>query len=57
MIPDLGKYADAVLSAYAASIMLLVIVVAVSLWKGRRIRSALARIETRIGRTGPDRAQ
>lgn len=46
-MPDLGKYADAVLSAYGASILLLVALVGMSLWRGRRVRAALAEVETR----------
>ena len=37
MMPDLGKYADAVLSAYAVSIVLLVAIVGMSLWRGKRV--------------------
>lgn len=44
-MPDLGKYADTVLSAYAASIVLLVAIVGLSLWRGRRIRARLAETE------------
>ena len=51
MMPDLGKYADAVLSAYGASILLLVVLVAASVWKGRRVRAELDRIEARTGRS------
>jgi heme exporter protein D len=52
MMPDLGKYGDTVLSAYAASIVLLVLVVALSLWRGRRVRSELAKVEQRMSRNG-----
>ena len=51
MMPDLGKYGDAVLSAYGASILLLVILVAFSIWKGRRVRAELDRVEARVGRS------
>ena len=47
MIPDLGKYADAVLSAYAVSILLLVGLVAISLWRGRRVRAEMEDVERR----------
>ncbi|MEM7631217.1 MAG: heme exporter protein CcmD [Pseudomonadota bacterium] len=47
MMPDLGKYADAVLSAYAVSIVLLVAIVALSLWRGRRVRSEMEDVERR----------
>ena len=44
-MPDLGKYADAVLSAYAVSILLLVGLVAISLWRGRRVRAEMEDVE------------
>ena len=52
MIPDLGKYADAVLSSYAASILLLAGLVLLSLRRGRRARRALEAIEQRQRRDG-----
>ncbi|MEM6310105.1 MAG: heme exporter protein CcmD [Pseudomonadota bacterium] len=48
-MPDLGKYADAVLSAYAVSILLLFGIVAISLSSGRRARAALREIEEAQG--------
>ena len=38
MMPDLGKYADTVLSAYAASIVLLGLLVVVPLIRARNTR-------------------
>jgi heme exporter protein D len=52
MMPDLGKYADAVLSAYAASIALIVVLVVLSLWRGRRVRAEMTAVEDRIKRDG-----
>ncbi|GGH26405.1 heme exporter protein D [Cribrihabitans marinus] len=52
MMPDLGKYADTVLSAYAASLVLLAVLVLVSLWRGRRVRAELERLEQRLTRNG-----
>lgn len=52
MMPDLGKYADAVLSAYAASLVLLVLLVVLSLWRGYRVRAEMERIERRSARDG-----
>ena len=49
MTPDLGKYTDTVLSAYGASIILLVVLVILSLWKGKRVRAELADAEARAG--------
>ena len=46
-MPDLGKYADAVLSAYAASIVLLIVIVALSVWQARRAKAALEEVEAR----------
>lgn len=46
-MPDLGKYADAVLSSYAVSIALLVGLVVLSLWQSKRGKAYLAEIEAR----------
>jgi len=51
-MPDLGKYADTVLSAYGASIALLVLLVVVSIWRGRKVRAEMERVEDRINRNG-----
>lgn len=45
MMPDLGKYADAVLSSYAASLVLLGLLVAMTLHRGRKARRALEAVE------------
>ncbi len=52
MMPDLGKYADAVLSSYAASILLLVALVVISVIRGRKVRAEMEKIEQRISRNG-----
>lgn len=52
MLPDLGKYAGTVLSAYAVTLALLVALVALSLWQGRRVRRALQQQEERKGNRG-----
>ena len=52
MIPDLGKYADAVLSSYAASIVLLVALIAVTLMRGRKVRAEMEKVEQRMTRNG-----
>ena len=52
MMPDLGKYADTVLSAYAASILLLIALVALTLWRGARVRAQLRETEERARRNG-----
>ena len=51
-MPDLGKYGDTVLSAYGVSILLLIVVVGLSLWRGRRVRAALTEVEARAKRNG-----
>jgi len=47
MMPDLGKYADAVLSAYAASIVLILAIIVLSVLRSRRIKAQLAEVEAR----------
>lgn len=44
-MPELGKYADYVLSSYAASLILLGLLVALTLWRGRKARRALEAVE------------
>ncbi len=52
MIPDLGKYADTVLSAYAASIFLLIALVVFSVLRGRKVRAEMDATEQRMSRNG-----
>ena len=47
MMPDLGKYAGTVLGAYAAALVLLVVLVALTLWQGARVKRALEAVEAR----------
>ena len=49
MMPDLGKYAAAVLSSYGVTIVLLVALVALSLRRARRVRERLRDVEGRDG--------
>ena len=51
-MPDLGTYAIEVLSAYAASIVLLVLFVAMTLLRGRRVRAEMNEIDPKAGRDG-----
>ncbi len=44
---ELGKYAAAVIGSYAASVVLIVVLVALSIWKGARVKQALADVEAR----------
>lgn len=50
MMPDLGKYAFAVLASYGASIGLVAALVALSFWQRARVKKALAEVEARGGR-------
>ena len=53
MIPDLGKYADTVLSSYVASIVLLGALVVFSILRGRKISEPRWKsIEQRTARDG-----
>jgi heme exporter protein D len=49
MIPDLGKYAGTVLSAYAATILLVLALVALSWVQSHRSKARLAGVEARKG--------
>jgi len=49
MMPELGKYAAAVLSSYAVTIALLVLLVGLSLRRARRVRARLRKVEERNG--------
>lgn len=44
-MPDLGKYADTVLSAYAVSIVLVVALVVLTLIRSRRVKAQLEKFE------------
>lgn len=46
-MPDLGKYAVEVLSAYGAALALLLLLVLVSLRRARRVKADLAEVEAR----------
>ncbi|WP_170414436.1 heme exporter protein CcmD [Ruegeria atlantica] len=52
MIPDLGKYADAVLWSYAASLALLIALVVFSVMRGRKVRMEMEKVENRMTRNG-----
>ena len=47
IFPDLGSYAVEVLSAYAGTLALLLILVAGSVWQGRKTRTRLEEFEAR----------
>jgi heme exporter protein D len=50
MIPDLGKYADAVLSSYAVSLGLIGLLVLMSFLRARRVKAGLEKVEERVRR-------
>lgn len=52
-MPDLGKYAEAVLSSYAISLALLFAIVALSIVRGKRVKRELAEAEARAESTAP----
>ncbi len=47
MMPELGKYAGVVLSSWGLSIGLIAALLALTLWRGRKIKRALAEAEAR----------
>lgn len=52
MMPDLGKYAGAVLWSYLVTIVVIAALVAVSLWQGARVKRSLRKVEERQGKNG-----
>lgn len=52
MMPDLGKYAETVLSAYAVSLVLLVLLVWFSVRRGRRMKAELDAVEKKAKKHG-----
>ncbi|WP_162933087.1 heme exporter protein CcmD [Roseovarius sp. EL26] len=52
MIPELGKYTVTVLSAYGVSVALLLLLIAVSVWRAKQVRAQLNRVEERIKQDG-----
>ncbi len=48
MMPELGKYAFAVLSSYGAALVLLAGLVGLTLWQGRRMKRQLDAAEARL---------
>ena len=54
MMPELGKYAAAVLSAYGVSLLLLAGLVVATVLRGAKARAALRHIEEETVRDGKD---
>lgn len=51
MIPDLGKYAAEVLTAYGVSIALLIGIIAMSVRRSRKVAAQLAKVEASKDKT------
>lgn len=51
-MPELGKYAFAVLSSYGLSIVLIVALVGLSIWRGRRVKARLDAVERKARQDG-----
>ena len=51
-MPDLGKYAEAVLSSYAISLVLLAGIVLVSLRRAKRVKKELEDVENKVKSNG-----
>ncbi|MDR9393036.1 heme exporter protein CcmD [Roseovarius sp. SYSU LYC5161] len=52
MMPDLGKYAEAVLSSYAVSLVLIAVLVWLSLRRGAKVKKKLDELEGKRDRNG-----
>lgn len=52
MMPELGKYTVTVLGSYGATLVLLLGLVAVSLWRGAKVKRALEAQEKRMKNHG-----
>ncbi|WP_138422919.1 heme exporter protein CcmD [Maritimibacter alexandrii] len=46
-MPDLGKYAGAILTSWGATILLVALVIAVSWWQSARVKKKLEAAEAR----------
>ena len=51
-MPDLGKYADTVLSAYGVSLLLLLALLVMTLMRGAKVRADLKQVEERMRLNG-----
>lgn len=49
-MPDLGKYAFAVLGSYLVTALLIAALVGLTLWQAVRMKRALAEVEARQGK-------
>ena len=46
-MPDLGKYGETILTAYAATIILVAVIVVLSIMRARKVKRQLAELEAR----------
>ena len=46
-MPDLGKYGETILTAYAATIILIAVIVVLSIVRARKVKRQLAELEAR----------
>ncbi len=46
-MPDLGKYGETILTAYAATIILVTVIVVLSVVRARKVKRQLAELEAR----------
>jgi heme exporter protein D len=50
-MPDLGKYAVAVLWSYGTAVVMIAALVGLTLWQAARVKQALAEAEARQGKS------
>ncbi len=50
MMPELGKYAGAVIGSYAATIAVIVVLIGWTWWRGARVKRELREVEARQGK-------
>ena len=51
-MPELGKYSDTVLSAYAVSILLVVLLVVASILRAKKVKKQLQEVENKVKDNG-----
>ncbi|VVT32221.1 Heme exporter protein D [Roseovarius sp. EC-HK134] len=52
MMPDLGKYAEAVLSSYAVTIALIAVLIVLSVRRSNRVKKELQEVEIKVKSNG-----
>jgi len=52
MMPELGKYAEAVLSSYAVSLFLIAVLTAASIRRARKVKKQLSEVEGKMNSNG-----